>query len=44
MPCFTFCSKIIVNGNTRNSTISSKDCFEIDTVSDMKNADKLLCD
>jgi len=42
MPCFTFLSKLMVNGETMDFPIGQKDCFEIDTMVDLKNASRLL--
>jgi choline kinase len=42
MPCFTFLSEQMVNGKTVVLPISKKDCFEIDTVDDLKYATRLL--
>ncbi len=44
MPCFTFLSKIMVNGETVDLPIHQNDCFEIDTISDLKSASRLLQD
>ena len=42
MPCFTFLSKILVNGRTLELLIMQNDCFEIDDIEDLKIASKLL--
>ena len=42
LPCFTLLSKLMVNGITSEITISQNDCFEIDTVEDLKHASELL--
>mgnify|MGYP003970621709 FL=1 len=42
MPCFTFLSKILVNGRTLELLVMQNDCFEIDDIEDLKIASKLL--
>jgi len=42
MPCFTFLSKILVNGKTLEFPIMRNDCFEIDNIKDLKSASKLV--
>ena len=44
MPCFTFLSEVMVNGVTVDLPIGQNDCFEIDTIMDLKNASQLLHD
>lgn len=44
MPCFTFLSENMVNGKTESLPILQNDCFEIDTMDDLKKYSRLLRD
>ena len=42
LSCFCFLSSVLVNGRTKVLPIEQNDCFEIDTVDDLKLATSLL--